>query len=120
VVVDDQRVTQAVMNLMRNAAEHTPAGTPVAIGSRIVGSQAQIWVRDEGPGIDAATMTRLFQRFTRGRAGKRTTRGAGLGLAIVKAIAEAHGGGISVESQPTQGTVFTLTFPAEPPDKEQV
>jgi signal transduction histidine kinase len=119
VVVDDQRVTQAVMNLMRNAVEHTPPDTPVAIGSRIVGNRAQIWVRDKGPGIDAATMTRLFQRFTRGRAGKRTTGGAGLGLAIVKAIAEAHGGEIDVASQPSQGTVFTLTLPAEPPDKEQ-
>jgi signal transduction histidine kinase len=119
VVIDEQRVTQAVMNLMRNAIEHTPADTPVAVGSRIHGDQVQIWVRDLGPGIDPDTITTLFRRFTRGRAGRRTTGGAGLGLAIVKAIAEAHGGEIDVESQSSRGTVFTLTLPIEPSDQEQ-
>jgi signal transduction histidine kinase len=117
---DEQRVTQAIMNLMRNAVEHTPDGTPVSIGSRIVGESAMIWVKDGGPGIDESTKGRLFERFTRGRTGRRATTGAGLGLAIVKAIAEAHEGHISFESHPSGGAVFTLTLPTEHPGKDQV
>jgi two-component system, OmpR family, sensor kinase len=111
IVADEQRLTQAIMNLVRNASEHTPPGTPVAIGSALRGSEAVLWVRDEGPGIPAEDKVRLFERFARGAKRRRSTEGAGLGLAIVAAIAEGHGGRVTVEDADGGGAVFTLRIP---------
>lgn len=113
IVADRQRLDQAMMNLMRNAIEHNPPGTPVALGSRVGGGMVRMWVRDQGVGISAEEIERLFERFSRGAAGKRVTGGAGLGLAIAKAIAEAHGGGIDVRSEPGKGSTFTIVLPQE-------
>jgi two-component system, OmpR family, sensor kinase len=110
---DRQRVTQAMMNLMRNAVEHSPDGTNVAIGSAIEAGEVRLWVRDEGPGIDPAEQEHLFERFSRGRAGRRATSGAGLGLAIVRTIADAHRGRIEIRSAPGMGSTFTLVLPVE-------
>jgi signal transduction histidine kinase len=104
-----------MMNLMRNAAEHAPPGAPVSIGADVYGETARLWVRDGGPGIPPDEQARLFDRFSRGEMGRRTTGGAGLGLAIVKAIAEAHGGSVEVDSAPGRGTVFTMSIPALAP-----
>jgi signal transduction histidine kinase len=109
---DRQRLTQAVMNLARNAAEHTPAGTPVHLGSRADPGEVRLWVRDEGPGIAEADQAWIFERFARGGAGRRRTEGAGLGLAIVRAIAEAHGGRVELESAPGNGSTFAIVLPA--------
>jgi signal transduction histidine kinase len=109
---DRHRLTQAMMNLMRNAAEHSPPSVPVSIGADVDGETARLWVRDGGPGIPPGEQARLFDRFSRGETGRRTTGGAGLGLAIVKAIAEAHGGSVEVDSEPGRGTVFTMSIPA--------
>jgi two-component system, OmpR family, sensor kinase len=111
VVADEQRLTQAMMNLVRNAVEHTPAGTAVAIGSALRDDQAVLWVRDHGVGIPAADRERLFERFARGARGRRSTQGAGLGLAIVSAIAEGHGGRVTVDDADGGGAVFTLFVP---------
>jgi two-component system, OmpR family, sensor kinase len=111
VVADEQRLTQAMTNLVRNAAEHTPAGTPVAIGSALRNGEAVLWVRDEGPGVAEADRERLFERFARGGRGKRSTEGAGLGLAIVAAIADGHGGTVTVDDAPGGGAVFSLHLP---------
>jgi signal transduction histidine kinase len=117
-VADHQRLTQAMMNLMRNAVEHTPRASKLALGSQVEGDDAggwvRLWVRDEGPGIALEDQERLFERFARGRIGKRTTGGAGLGLSIVKAIAEAHGGTVEVESLPGRGSKFSLVVPLDP------
>jgi signal transduction histidine kinase len=117
-VADHQRLTQAMMNLMRNAVEHTPRASKLALGSRVEGDDGggwvRLWVRDEGPGIALEDQERLFERFARGRIGKRTTGGAGLGLSIVKAIAEAHGGTVEVESLPGRGSKFSLVVPLDP------
>jgi signal transduction histidine kinase len=109
-LLDRQRVTQAMMQLASNAARHTPGG-PISIGSSSTDEGVRLWVRDEGPGIDDATRGRIFERFSRGD-GPRHTEGAGLGLAIVKAIAEAHGGSVSVESASGGGSIFTIVLPA--------
>jgi len=118
VVGDRQRLTQAVMNLARNAVEHTPESAELSIGARVNGSMARLWVSDTGPGIPEADRKRLFDRFARGSAGRRSTGGAGLGLSIVKAIAEGHGGSVEVESG-SEGTTFTIVFPTGGPENRE-
>jgi two-component system OmpR family sensor kinase len=114
VVADQQRLTQAVMNLATNAVNHTGEGDPIWIGSSLIGDQARLWVRDEGPGIAEADAERIFERY--GRAGSDPSPdGAGLGLSIVKAIAEAHGGRIDLDSRPGLGATFTVVLPASQP-----
>lgn len=115
VEVDGQRVGQAVLNLIRNAFEHTPADTKVTLGARVQDGWLHVTVSDDGPGIPEAEQQFIFERFARGQTGKRTTSGAGLGLPIVAAIAEGHGGRIDVESGLGLGTTFTLVIPAEAP-----
>lgn len=114
VVADRQRLTQAVMNLVRNAGEHTGPAVPVAIGSRLTGAEFRLWVHDRGPGIPVDEHVRIFQRFSRGQEGRRVTGGAGLGLPIVESIALAHQGSVKLDSAPGLGTTFTLVIPVEP------
>jgi len=111
---DRHRLNQAMMNLLRNAAEHTPSETPVRIGGKIEAGDVLLWVQDEGPGIPEEDHQRIFERFSRGETGKARTEGAGLGLAIVAAIAEAHGGEVEVVTPDEGGTRFTMTIPARP------
>jgi signal transduction histidine kinase len=118
VLGDRQRLTQAVMNLARNAVEHTPETAAVSLGARANGEWARIWVADTGPGIPEADQARLFDRFARGEPGRRRTGGAGLGLSIVKAIAEGHGGSVELESG-SSGTTFTIVIPIAGPDQAE-
>lgn len=109
---DRHRLNQAMMNLARNAVEHTPAGAPVHVGGEIDGSAVVLWVRDEGPGIEEQDRQRIFERFSRAESTRARTEGAGLGLAIVAAIAEAHGGTVSIDDPPEGGARFTVTIPS--------
>lgn len=111
---DRQRLVQAVMNLVRNAAAYTPEGTPVAIGTALDRQTVRIWVRDEGPGIAEADRERIFERFARGSAGARRTDGTGLGLSIVAAIAAAHGGRLQLDTALGKGSTFTIELPIHP------
>lgn len=117
-VADRQRLTQAVMNLGRNAVEHTAAGDEIALGSGLTDGEARIWVRDDGPGVAPEEQQRIFERFARAGRARRRSDGAGLGLAIVRAIAEAHGGRVTLESRPGAGARFTIVVPtrADPPE----
>ncbi|HET9441878.1 MAG TPA: HAMP domain-containing sensor histidine kinase [Acidimicrobiales bacterium] len=108
---DPQRVTQAVLNLARNAAEHTGPGADLGLGSALDETGVRLWVRDTGPGIDAADRERIFERFARGRSGPRRSDGAGLGLAIARTVAAAHGGRIDLDTAPGRGSTFTLVLP---------
>lgn len=117
VVADRHRLTQAVMNLADNAARYTTDGTPVFLGSSIDGSEARMWVRDNGPGVHPEDQPRLFERFVRGTSGAGRREGAGLGLAIVRAVAEAHGGRVEVASRPGTGATFTVIVPVDPPQE---
>lgn len=104
---------QAVINLLDNAIKYSPPGSPVRIEAGLEGGETAIRVRDRGPGIPAEHQPRLFERFYRvDKARSRQMGGTGLGLAIVKHIAQAHGGSVSVESAPGQGSVFSLRLPA--------
>lgn len=110
---DRHRLNQAMMNLIRNAVEHTPTGTQVGIGARLSWrGDVQLWVRDQGEPISEADRARIFDRFARLESDRRKTDGAGLGLAIVAAIAEAHGGGVDLETSADGGNVFTITIPS--------
>ena len=114
ITADRQRLTQAVMNLAQNAVEHTAQGDEIALGSRLDGATARLWVRDTGPGVAVADQGRIFERFARA-GGRRRSEGAGLGLAIVRAIADAHGGTVRVDSRNGDGSTFTIEIPTEPP-----
>jgi signal transduction histidine kinase len=111
---DRHRLTEAVMNLVHNAVQHTHEDDVIAIGTSLDADEARLWVRDTGTGIPVSDQERIFERFTRGRDAYRRYRGGGLGLAIVKAIAEAHGGRVEVESDLGIGSTFTIVLPRDP------
>jgi two-component system, OmpR family, sensor kinase len=117
IVADHQRITQAMMNLTRNAVEHTSEGDEIEIGGSVRGDTAVLWVRDAGDGIAPEDQSRIFERFARGSRDGRRYEGSGLGLAIVKAIAEAHGGRVTVRSRPGVGSAFTILLPVDGPDQ---
>ncbi len=108
---DAARLHQVLTNLLANARTHTPAGTKVEISLRRQGNFAVLAVRDDGPGISAALMPEIFQRFSRGEESRSRKAGStGLGLAIVAAVVAAHGGRIVVTSRPGD-TAFTVSLP---------
>jgi signal transduction histidine kinase len=115
VVADRQRLTQAMMQLAQNAAQHTEEGKRIEVGSAVANGEAQMWVRDSGPGVPPDQQDRIFRRFSRGH-GRRRSEGAGIGLAIVKAIAEAHRGRVEVTSRPGEGATFTMVIPTDQPE----
>ncbi len=109
---DPDLLRRLVANLLSNALKHTPAGTTIRIAARRdgTGAWAVLTVTDDGPGISAEVLPRLFGRYVRG--GGRSEGGStGLGLAFCKLAAEAHGGTISVDSAPGRGTTFTVLLP---------
>jgi two-component system OmpR family sensor kinase len=113
---DSGRLYQVVANLLANARTHTPEGTTVEVALTREGGEAVLTVHDDGPGIDPAITGELYERFARGdRSRARKNGGTGLGLSFVKAIVEAHGGTISVRSEPGD-TAFTVRLPARPAD----
>ena len=113
IVADRQRLTQAVMNLVGNAVEHTQDGDEIEIGASVRRGEVTIWVRDSGVGIAPSEQRQIFTRFTRGGGSSRLYEGTGIGLAIVRAIAEAHGGRVRVASRPGEGARFELVLPVE-------
>jgi two-component system phosphate regulon sensor histidine kinase PhoR len=103
---------QAVVNLLDNAIKYSDPGKKVEVEALETEAEVLIQVRDHGCGIEKKHLERLFERFYRvDKARSRKLGGTGLGLAIVKHIAQAHGGSVSVESQPGQGSTFTLHLP---------
>jgi signal transduction histidine kinase len=115
IVADRQRLTQAVMQLARNAVQHTEEGDEIGIGSAASPVEARFWVRDTGQGVPAEDRERIFDRFERGA--NASGEGAGLGLAIVSAIARAHGGRVEVETS-EEGATFTIVVPTDQPTRE--
>jgi two-component system phosphate regulon sensor histidine kinase PhoR len=100
---------QAVVNLIDNAVKYSQPESTVALEAQPEEGEIVIRVRDQGAGIPAEHLPRLFERFYRVDPGRsRKIGGTGLGLAIVKHIAQAHGGKVTVESAPGQGSVFSL------------
>jgi two-component system OmpR family sensor kinase len=110
VPLDEQRLTQALLQLCDNAVKHTDSGDVVALGSSFEGATARLWVRDSGPGVAPAHREQIFERFGRS-AVLETDEGFGLGLSIVRAIAHAHGGTVSLEDERPHGARFVITLP---------
>jgi signal transduction histidine kinase len=107
--MDTGKVERALVNLVSNAVKYTDRGSvTVSVGAE--GGRQYVRVKDTGPGIPPEALDRLFTKFFRiARDGKK--EGTGLGLAVVKGIAEAHGGGVSVESRAGEGSAFTFWLP---------
>lgn len=119
VIGDAAKLQQATVNLLANAATHTPPGTEVIARVRVEAGEALIEVEDDGPGISAELLPSVFGRFVRGDAARtrqESVRGTstGLGLAIVEAIVVAHGGTAELESAPGR-TIVRLRLPLGTP-----
>ena len=113
VIGDDHRLRELVTNMLTNARTHTPPGTTVQLTAARddLGRFAVLRVSDDGPGIPAAAQSRVFERFYRADPGRAPmTGGSGLGLAIVAAVARAHGGDVTLSSEPGN-TTFVVRLP---------
>jgi len=105
-------LVQIIMNLLVNAITYSAAEKTVTVRLSQKGSQAVVEVEDEGIGIEASEISRLFERFYRvDKARSRNSGGTGLGLSIVKHLVEAHHGKIEVRSILGRGSVFTIYLP---------
>ncbi|MFD7488336.1 sensor histidine kinase [Streptomyces mirabilis] len=115
---DAARLQQVLNNLVGNAIQHTPAGTPIDVSLESSGGEAVVRVADQGPGIAQQDLSRVFDRFWRAEAGRSRARGSsGLGLAIVQAVVHAHHGTVRITSHTGSGTAVTVTLPALPPPR---
>jgi len=108
--IDGVAIEQVLANLIDNAAEYTPPGSPIEITARASDSQVSVEVSDHGPGLPKGTEQRVFDKFFRAQP-EGTRRGIGLGLSICRGMIEAHGGKISAANRPGGGAVFTFTLP---------
>jgi two-component system sensor histidine kinase KdpD len=108
----DLRHTEEILSqLLDNAGKYSPRGTPITITAEVQGNMLVTSVADQGPGIDAIDQSMIFDKFYRGQEQRQNIQGTGMGLAIAKAIVEAHGGTISLTTQPGRGSVFSFTLP---------
>ncbi|HEY8081934.1 MAG TPA: HAMP domain-containing sensor histidine kinase [Solirubrobacterales bacterium] len=113
VSADRDRIRQVLVNLLTNANEYCPQGAAICVKARRIGAEVEIAVIDDGPGIPAEQLEQIFDRFTRGDAGlTQRVGGTGLGLAISKSLVELHGGTISAESRPGDGSEFRMRLPS--------
>jgi two-component system, OmpR family, heavy metal sensor histidine kinase CusS len=108
---DATLVRRAVSNLVSNALQHTSAGGQVVLAVKLANGSVEIATQDTGCGIGAEHLPRIFNRFYRADAARSSNSGGvGLGLAIVKSIMDLHGGSVTAESKPGEGTTITLRF----------
>ena len=110
----DPRLTAAALSqLLENAAQYSPAESPIDVAATTNGVGLTIAVRDHGPGIPPADLPHVFERFYRGANAKRRRSGTGMGLAIARGILAVERGTISAENCPDGGARFTMVVPAE-------
>jgi two-component system, OmpR family, sensor kinase len=116
---DEERLRQVIDNLIGNAVQHTPSGSPITVTVAGGAGRAEFTVADHGPGMTAQQASRVFERFYRTDGARTRERGgAGLGLAIAASLAAAHGGEITVDTAPGQGAAFHLRLPQAEPLQE--
>ncbi|WP_433531349.1 sensor histidine kinase [Micromonospora sp. CA-263727] len=119
VTVDPVRLRQIVGNLVANAIRYTPPGGTVTVALEMRPGRMVISVADTGPGIAAADLPKVFDRFWRADSSRsRTTGGSGLGLPIARQLARAHGGELTATSASGCGAIFTVVLPVPSHDQE--
>lgn len=111
-VADAKRVRQVLFNLLSNAVGFSRDGQTITVTARRHDDEIVICVKDQGRGIPADVIAKVFDRFESFTKGS-SHRGVGLGLSIVRSFVELHGGRVSIESTPGKGTLVTCTFPAD-------
>ncbi len=115
VEVDREAVKQVLINLLSNAAKYGAEGKWVGLRMRLALDSIDISVSDRGIGISKSDQARIFEEFYRSSdTNVRRKKGTGIGLSIVRYIINAHGGSLSVDSEPGQGATFTVTLPLGP------
>ena len=109
---DSDKIYQVVTNLLANARAHTPAGTAIHVATYSADDGTYVTVTDKGPGLSAEDQQHIFERFYRVDTSRQrsSSDGSGLGLSIVDEVMKAHGGSVSVSSEPGNGATFTLHF----------
>ncbi len=111
---DPGLLEQLLVNLLENAARHTPPGTEITVTAGRADGEVRLTVADRGPGLGPDELERVFEKFYRGG---RRAGGVGLGLALCRAIAAAHGGSIDARERSGGGAAFTLRLPLAEPDE---
>ena len=109
---DAAAMARAVQNLLDNAVKYSPVSPVVWLSARTEAGEVLIDVRDDGVGIPRDEQAHVFDRFFRGRETAASMRGTGLGLSLVQHIVSAHGGRVSLSSEPGRGTTMTIALPA--------
>lgn len=109
--VDPERMAQVLGNLVSNALRYTPEGGRIELSATSDDRHTHLQVRDNGSGIVPEDLPYIFTRFYRGDRSRQQNGAAGLGLTITRSLVEAQGGSIAVESEPGQGTTFTILLP---------
>jgi signal transduction histidine kinase len=118
---DPERIRQLLLNLLENASKYAPERTPILIEGAVQGDTVEVRVVDQGPGLNPEQALHVFDKFYRVDSGlTRATEGTGLGLAICRGVVEAHGGEISVASEPGHGCTFTVQLPAVLEEKQRL
>ena len=109
---DADALDRVLKNLISNALKYSPAGSCVRVRARPERGAVAVEVEDEGPGVAADELARIFEPYYRSPSTARLERGIGLGLAVVKSLVEAHGGTIRAETAAGRGTRMTFVIPA--------
>lgn len=111
VQIDPRLTSAALSHMLENAARYSPAGGRIMVAGHVSAGGLHVSVTDHGPGLQPAEMERLFDRFYRGDAAKRTMHGSGMGLAIARGLLAAAGGTAWAENAPGAGARFSLSVP---------
>ncbi|MDX2269076.1 MAG: CHASE2 domain-containing protein [Bryobacter sp.] len=111
---DRELMEYALYNLLNNAVKYSPESTEVRVDMKAEGGQVSLAIADQGMGMEAADLKRIFDRFYRSRRAEESgISGTGIGLSIVQEIVKRHGGAIQVSSEVGRGSVFTVLLPVE-------
>lgn len=113
ILADPVRLASAIENLVSNAVKYTHSGGTVLVNAMVQERELLIQVRDNGSGVEIEEQQKIFDPFYRGNQGRRFKQGMGLGLSIARDLVQAHGGEISLESEPGKGSTFTIHLPLE-------